>query len=116
MSETNLSPMNYLSKIFGETCTDLGLNPQEVMNLLVFEFIQRPAEGRGKRLSQLRVQFNEFAGEADFDAVLETINGAINAAELQLYNWLLEREGRPRVVDFAPKNQPESGSAPREEN
>lgn len=109
MSENSLSPMNYLSKTFGETCTDLGLNPQEVMNLLVFKFMQSPAEGRSGRLARLRTQFNTFADQADFEAVLETINGAINTAELALHDWLLTAQDRPTVVDFAPKNQPESG-------
>lgn len=109
MSENNLSPMNYLSKTFGEVCQDLGLNPQEVMNLLVFAFLQTPEEGRLKRMGQLKVLYNEFSKEADFKQVLETINGAIETAELKLHDWLLERTERPTVVDFAPQNQPESG-------
>lgn len=108
MSDKQLSPMNYLSKTFGETCQDLGLNPQEVMNLLVFKFLQTPAEGRSGGLARLRTQFNTFADQADFDEVLETINGAINKAELKLHDWLLTQQDRPTVVDFAPQNQPES--------
>lgn len=109
MSEQKMSPMNYLQKTFGDVCQDLGLNPQEVMNLLVFAFLQTPEEGRHLRLSQLRVLYNEFNEVGDFDKVLETITGAIEGSELKLYNWLLDRTGRPAVVDFAPQTQPESG-------
>ncbi len=110
MSDAQLSPMNYINKVFGEACQDMGLNPQEVMNLLLFAFIQTPTGGRVRRLSQMRVLFNEFNEVADFDEVLTTINGAIEGAELKLYDWLLERSEtfEAQVIDFAPKNQPES--------
>ena len=114
MSETNLSPVNYLSKVFGQTCQDVGLSPQDVMNLLLFQFMQIQPERREVILNSLKMDFRKFSQAADFKGCLDTINGAIDKEELKLYNWLLNfQEESGTLLHFAPKNQPERDT-PRE--
>ncbi len=94
MSDNNLSPVNYINKVFGETCQELSMVPQEVVGLLLFEFLQVEPEERGVLIARLKTRFNEFSAEADFDEVLKTINGAIDEAELKLTDWLMNAQDR----------------------
>lgn len=95
MSEPNLSPVNYLNKVYGQMCQEVSLSPQEVMNLLMFQFMQIEPEQRELVLNDLKMDFRKFSQAADFEGVLEIINDAINKEELNLYNWLQHAQDFP---------------------
>ena len=90
MSEMQLNPTNYINKLFGEACQEIGQQPQEVVGLLLFQFLQITPEDRGTLMAELKKDFNSFTAVADFDAVIKNINEHIDEAELNLYDWLAQ--------------------------
>ena len=56
-----VSPEAYLSTQFGEACQEIGANPQEVFNMLLFSFMKITPEERGDRFLALKKDFNVFA-------------------------------------------------------
>ncbi len=85
-----VSPEAYISTQFGAACQEIGANPQEVFNMLLFSFMKITPENRGERFLELKRDFNKFAGAVDFKTLQTVIDEKINAAELGLYNSLAD--------------------------
>ena len=85
-----VSPEAYISTEFGKACEEIGANPQEVFNMLLFSFMKIAPEERGTRFLHLKQAFNTFAGKVDFKALEATIDTQVKAAELGLYDSLSE--------------------------
>ena len=83
-----VSPEAYVSEQFGEACQEIGANPQEVFNMLLFSFMKITPEERGDRFLELKKDFNTFASAVDFKALQETIDEQIKRAELGMYDSL----------------------------
>lgn len=83
-----VSPEAYISTEFGKACEEIGANPQEVFNMLLFSFMKIAPEERGDRFLALKKDFNTFAGKVDFKALEATIDAQIKTAELGLYDSL----------------------------
>ena len=83
-----VSPEAYISTEFGLACQEIGANPQEVFNMLLFSFMKITPEERGDRFLELKKDFNTFASKVDFKALQFEIDERIKQAELGLYDSL----------------------------
>ncbi len=83
-----VSPEAYISTEFGSACQEIGANPQEVFNMLLFSFMKITPEERGDRFLELKKDFNTFASAVDFKTLQEALDAKIKEAELGLYDSL----------------------------
>lgn len=83
-----VSPEAYISEEFGKACQEIGAQPQDVFNMLLFSFMKITPEERGERFLSLKKDFNTFADAVDFKALEATIDEQIKKAELGMYDSL----------------------------
>lgn len=89
-SQPLVSPHAYIQQAFGESCEEIGVNPQETVLLLLFQFLQTTPEDRGVDIATLKSDFNRFAKAGDFEELQKAIDDVVNKVELQLYDALAE--------------------------
>lgn len=87
-NDPNLNPTNYVNKLFGQAAEEIGIDPQQLVGLLLFQFLKVTPEDRGVKVAFLKKDFNKFAEKADFEAVAVSINNLIDKEELALLDWL----------------------------
>ena len=85
---TLVSPQQYIQNQFALACEELGVNPQETVLLVLFDFLRITPEDRGLYVAELKKAFNKYAEAGDFEALEKTVTDAINTVELQLYDSL----------------------------
>lgn len=83
-----VSPQAYVNAQFGQACQEIGIQPQEVVLLTIFQFLQTTPEDRGVKIAKLKKQFNEFAAAGDFEKLQKTIDDTVNEVQLQLSDAL----------------------------
>jgi len=86
--QPQVSPEAYISTEFGNACQEIGANPQEVFNMLLFSFMKITPEDRGDRFLALKKDFNTFASAVDFKTLQASLDEKIKEAELGLYDSL----------------------------
>ena len=86
--QAQVSPEAYISTEFGNACQEIGANPQEVFNMLLFSFMKITPEDRGERFLELKRDFNKFAAAVNFKTLQIQLDEKIKEAELGLYDSL----------------------------
>lgn len=85
-----VSPTAYIHRSFGEWCEENMSNPQEILMMLIFRFLQINPEQRVNEVRHMKADFTKFAGTADFDGLQKIIDDGVNQVELALLDYLEE--------------------------
>jgi hypothetical protein len=112
MSDQLLSPQAYIQGAFGEACQEQETTPQEVVQLLLLDFIQLAPERRAEYLRKLKRDMR-LLGELDFKTAQTTIDNAVETIEGGLRDAIEARwvPSLEVVAPFAPESQPEASES-----
>ncbi len=83
-----VSPTGYVHEEFGKWCEENVLNPNEVMQLLLFQFLQVNPEQRVNDIRHMKADFSKFADCANFEDLQKVINDGVTDVQLALLTWL----------------------------
>jgi len=83
-----VSPTAYIHRTFGEWCEENMSNPQEVLMLLLYKFLEVNPEQRINEVRHMKADFTKFADSANFEGLQKTIDDGVNEIELALLTYL----------------------------
>ncbi|MCK5557289.1 MAG: hypothetical protein KAJ01_02855 [Candidatus Hydrogenedentes bacterium] len=94
-----VSPTAYIHRTFGEWCEENVLNPQEILMLLLYKFLQTCPEQRINDVRHMKHAFTQFADSGDFEGLQKTIDDGVKEIELSLLTSL-EKQWENQAVEI----------------